>query len=384
MALVNSPESRFMLADLTGVINQLPNQYGYLNSLNLFSAQPTTQHSFIMDVEKSDIRLLDAQDSRLSRKATSQGGNAIKQIAFPLIPYKVIESLTPEEIQGVRQAGTANTPETEARVRARKLAKIRTQFDITNEFLKAGAIKGVVRDTDGVVRLDMYAQMGLTSNATGFWNGKKEIVIPVADTSKTHEIDDAIEDLKAWMEDNAGAGTIINGEDITVLVDTTFFRALTNHPYLREAFLQQQTALSYQQMTGSLRTGGADGVQAKMSQFTYRGVTFVEYRGKFKDTAGTDHALVGTTHKDGKTAITTGVGHAFPNVSTLAGSELFQIAYAPVMKMGYANTLGQPLYVFEYEKDRDEGIDFEAHSILMPFCTRPQLLVDILTEARPA
>lgn len=365
MALTNSPDSRFMLADLTGVVNQLPNQYGYLNGLNLFSAQPTTQHSFILDIEKSDISLLDAQGSRLSRKAESNDDINVDQIAFPLIPFKVIESMTPEELQGVRQAGTVNTPETEARVRARKLQKIRNQFEITNEFLKAGAIKGIVKDATGSTRLDLFKQFGVT---------KKTIVIPVADTSKTVEIDNAIEDLKAYMEDNAGAGTIINGEDITVLVDTAFFRALTNHPYLRDAFLQQQTAMSYQQMTGSLRTAGSDGVQQKMSEFVYRGITFVEYRGKFKDKRGTVHKLVEIA------GVTTGAGHAFPNVSSLAGSELFQIAYAPVMKMGYANTLGQPLYVFEYEKDRDEGIDFEAHSILMPFCTRPQLLVDVTAE----
>lgn len=373
--LVTTPESRYMLADLTGVVNQLPNQYGYLNSLNLFTATPTTQHSFILEVEKSDIRLLDAQDSRLSRKADALGSNAARQIAFPLIPYKVVEALTPEEIQGVRQVGTANTPETEQRIRARKLAKIRTSFDITNEFLKAGAIKGRIFDADGTLRLDLFAQFGVT---------KKTIVIPVADTSATSAIDAAIEELKAYMEDNAGAGTIINGEDITVLVDSAFFAALTSHPYMRDAYLQQQTVLSYQQITGSLRTGRSDGVQARMSEFHYRGVTFVEYRGQFMDNRGKVHKLVESYNTAGDTAITTGVGHAFPNVTSLAGSDLFQIAYAPPFKMGYANTLGQPLYVFEYEKPRDEGIDFEAHSILMPFCTRPQLLVDILAEPRPA
>ncbi len=363
MALVSAIDGRWMLADHTGVINQLPNQYGYLNSLNLFTAKPTTQHSIIMDVEQTKISLLDSQDSRLSGEAEAPGRDDVHQIAFPLIPFKVIESITPEEIQGVRQVGTADVAETEARVRARKLKKLRAQFDITKEFMFAGAIRGVVKDARGVVRLDMFQQFGVE---------KKTITIPVNDATATFALDNAIEDLKAYMEDNAGAGTIINGEDITVLVNSAFFRALTNHPYLREAFLMQQTALSYQQMTGSLRTGGADGVQAAMSKFVYRGVTFVEYRGKFVDKRGTEHTLVDLGGKAG--------GHAFPNYQSLGGNELFQIAYAPPFKMDYVNTLGQPLYVFEYEKPRDEGIDFEAHSIMMPYCTRPQLLVDIVAE----
>lgn len=365
MALVSAIDSRWMLADHTGVINQLPNQYGYLNSLNLFQALPTSQHSIIMDVEQSEISLLDSQDSRLSGEAEAPGRDNVHQVAFPLIPFKVIESITPEEIQGVRQVGTADQAETEARVRARKLQKLRAQFDITNEFMKAGAIRGIIKDARGVLRLDMFAQFGVE---------KKTIVIPVADATATTAIDNAIEDLKAYMEDNAGAGTIINGEDITVLVNSAFFRLLSNHAYLRDAYLQQQTALSYAQMTGSLRTGRADGTQASMSEFVYRGVRFVEYRGKFKDKRGNDHTLVD---------VGAGVagGHAFPNYSSLGGNALFQIAYAPPFKMGYVNTLGQPLYVFEYEKDRDEGVDFEAHSIMMPFCTRPQLLVDIVAVA---
>lgn len=364
MALVSAIDSRWMLADHTGVINQLPNQYGYLNSLNLFVPKPTSQHSIIMDVEQSQISLLDSQDSRISGEAEAPGRDNVHQIAFPLIPFKVIESITPEEIQGVRQVGTADQAETEARVRARKLQKIRTQFDITNEFMKAGAIRGIVRDARGVVRLNMFEQFQVT---------KKTITIPVTDLTATTNLDDAIEDLKAYMEDNAGAGTIVNGEDIVVLVNSAFFRALSNHPYLRDAYLQQQTALSYAQMTGSLRTGGADGVQAAMSKFTYRGVTFIEYRGKFQDKRGVTHNLVDVG--DGKAG-----GHAFPNFRSLGGNDLFQIAYAPPFKMQYVNTLGQPLYVFEYEKDRDEGVDFEAHSIMMPYCTRPQLLVDIVAE----
>lgn len=364
MSLVSAIDTRWMLADHTGVINQLPNQYGYLNGLNLFTAKPTSQHSIIMDVEQSDISLLDSQDSRLSGEAEAPGRDNVHQIAFPLIPFKVIESITPEEIQGVRQVGTADQAETEARVRARKLQKLRAQFDITNEFMKAGAIRGIVKDARGVVRLDMFAQFGVT---------KKTITIPVADLTATTAIDFAIEELKAYMEDNAGAGTVINGEDITVLVNSAFFRAVSTHPYLRDAFLMQQTAVSYQQMTGSLRTGGADGTQAAMSQFVYRGVRFVEYRGKFKDKRNVEHNLVDVGA--GKAG-----GHAFPNFKSLGGTDLFQIAYAPPFKMGYVNTLGQPLYVFEYEKPRDEGIDFEAHSIMMPYCTRPQLLVDIVAE----
>lgn len=368
MALINSADSRFMLADLTGEIQKLPNLYGFINSLNLFTANPTTQHSVILDVTSEDISLIDSNE-KAGRKADTQIGQSVSQIAFPLINLKVVESLTPEEIQGIRQPGTANTPETEARVRARKLAKIRSRFDITNEFLKMGALKGKVFDAQGNLRLDMYAQTHTQ---------KKEIKFGLADASGA-QFEAAVEELFRHMEDNAQMGTVVDGQDIVVLVNDVFFAKLVTHPYLRDAYLAQQTPLAYQQITASLRTGGTDGVQRNMNVFMYRGIKFVQYNGQFQDNRGTKHVLIGVEGK----AANVGQGHAFPNVTMLPGNELFQIAYAPVLKMGYANTLGQPLYVFEYEKDRDEGIDFEAHSILMPYCTRPQLLVDITDEARP-
>lgn len=362
MTLTNSVDSRFMLADLTGEVQQLPNLYGLVNSLNLFTAEPTTQTSILLDITKSDISLLDAHD-RTAGDAEASAGEVVSQIAFPLIPLKVVESITPEEIQGVRQAGTANTPETEARVRAKKLAKMKAQFDITAEFLKVQALKGIVKDANGKLFVDLFKQFGVT---------KKTVEFDLDNASA--DIDASIEELVRHMEDNAAAGTIVDGQDIIILVDDVFFRKLTNHAKLRDAYLAQQTPLAYQQMTGSLRTGQNDGVQRNMNAFQYRGVKFVQYNGKFKDKRGVDHKLVGV---EGNTK---GSGHAFPNVTMLPSNDLFKIAYAPCAKMGYANTLGQPLYVFEYERPRDEGIDFEGHSILMPYCTRPQLLVDVVCK----
>ncbi|XAO54230.1 major capsid protein [Yersinia phage vB_YenM_P778] len=372
MSLTNSAESRFLLSDLTGVVNTLPNQYGFINSLNLFSVRPQTQTTFLLDLTKTDISLLDPV-SRAGHKAESQASEVVSQIAFPLITFKDVESIVPEELQGVRQAGTVATPETEARLRAVKLAKVRSRFDITKEFLKMQALKGKVKDANGKLWLDMYAQFGV-AKAAPF-----EFMLD----DPSFDIDGKIEELKRHMEDNAGFGTLINGEDIIVLVDAKFFNAFTNHAKIRDAYLAQQNPLAWQQMTASLRTGGSDGVQQNMNMFRYRGLTLIQYNGKFKNNAGVDQILVKVDQavSGGNTLV--GSGHAFPNQTMVPDNDLFQMAYAPCAKMGYANTAGQELYVFEYERDRDEGIDFEAHSILMPFCTRPQLLVDLAYVTKP-
>ena len=367
--LTNSEKSRFFLADLTGEVQSIPNTYGYISNLGLFRSAPITQTTFLMDLTDWDVSLLDAVD-RDSRKAETSAPERVRQISFPMMYFKEVESITPDEIQGVRQPGTANELTTEAVVRAKKLMKIRTKFDITREFLFMQALKGKVVDARGTLYADLYKQFDVEKKTIYF-----DLDNPNAD------IDASIEELRMHMEDEAKTGTVINGEEIHVVVDRVFFSKLTKHPKIRDAYLAQQTPLAWQQITGSLRTGGTDGVQAHMNTFYYGGVKFVQYNGKFKDKRGKVHTLVsidGVT-QDG----TVGVGHAFPNVSMLGeANNIFEVAYGPCPKMGYANTLGQELYVFEYEKDRDEGIDFEAHSYMLPYCTRPQLLVDVRSDAQ--
>lgn len=368
MPYTNFPNSSRFLADLTGEIQSVPNTYGYISGLNLFRANPITQTTFLMDLTDWDVSLLDAVD-RTGRKAETSAPETLKQIAFPMMYFKEVESITPDEIQGVRAAGTANELTTEAVVRARKLMKIRTKFDITREFLFMQALKGKVVDAKGVLYADLYKQFGVEKKTVYF-----DLDNPNAD------VDAAIEDIRMQMEDEAKTGSVINGEEIHVIVDRTFFSKLTKHPKIRDAYLAQQTPLAWQQITGSLRTGGSDGTQAHMNTFYYGGVKFVQYNGKFKDKRGKTHTLISI---DGVGA-DVGVGHAFPNVSMLGeANNIFEVAYGPCPKMGYANTLGQELYLFEYEKERDEGIDFEAHSYMLPYCTRPQLLVDVRADKAP-
>ena len=366
MALTLSHGSRFLLADLTGDMVNIPNTYGYINQLGLFRAVPTSQTTTLLDITDYGISLLDPVN-RDSKKAESTQDETVRQVAFPLIYFKHIESITPEQIQGIRQAGTASELETEARVRARRLMKIRATHDITKEFMLMQALKGKVVDTRGTLWADLYQQFGVSKKTVYF-----DLDNPDAD------IDNSIDELVEHMEDTAMNGGLTNGEQTIVLVDRAFFRKLINHPKVREAYMAQQQVSSYKLLTGSLKTGRADGVSASTNEFPYRDVVFRQYNGKFTDKRNTVHKLIGIEGIEESV----GVGHAFPNTAMLGeANDLYQISYGPANKMGYVNTLGQDLYVFEYARDRDEGTDFEAHSYMMPICTRPQLLVDVRADA---
>ncbi|AZV01486.1 major capsid protein [Shigella phage vB_SflM_004] len=105
---------------------------------------------------------------RTSRKAETSAPERVRQISFPMMYFKEVESITPDEIQGVRQPGTANELTTEAVVRAKKLMTIRTNSDITREFLFMQALKGKVIDANGVLYADLYKQFDVTKKTIYF------------------------------------------------------------------------------------------------------------------------------------------------------------------------------------------------------------------------
>ncbi len=101
--------------------------------------------------------------------------------------------------------------------------KIRTKFDITREFLFMQALKGKVVDARGTLYADLYKQFDVE---------KKTVTRP---DNPNADIDASIEELRMHMEDEAKTGTVINGEEIHVVVDRVFFSKLVKHPKIRDA-----------------------------------------------------------------------------------------------------------------------------------------------------
>lgn len=343
-------EKNTVMTDLTGVIRLIPNQYGLVNSLGIFSQRGTPLTSITIDRVDDDMTLLDSV-TRGARGVEYNNGEVVQQYAFPIPYFTDFERITPDELQGVREAGTMDLKRFDT-VRARKLQKLRMRHDMTMEFMKMQALKGKVVDANGRVFADLFTTYGYTKKTFNFELG-----------NDATNVSEKCREVVRYIEDNAMMGGAVNGENIYILVDSIFFDKLVKHPSIKEAYLFYQS--TQEPLRDSLRA--TDGYQ----KFTHAGLTFVEYRGQFKDKRGQVHKLVSIAGKN------EGVGHAFPNLGAM-NSETYPMFSAPARKMEYVNTLGQELYTFEYELARGEGYEYEYHSSNLPLCLRPQMLIDVL------
>ncbi|EFM6520591.1 major capsid protein [Escherichia coli] len=335
----------FEVVDLTGVINKFAPQYGLLNKLGIFRDIPIATTTAQIDVSSQGLTLANSV-ARGSRNATTIAAAVIKSTYVPTPYFKIVDSITPEQIQNARQPGY-DIAETVTRLTAERVTALRRKIDSTHEFMKLQALKGKTVTPEGKTLLDAYSAFDATQNDITF------------DFSGTG-IDVQIQILKDQLIEDSGLAGVVDTDAVIVLCSNSFFNALTTNSYLRDAYLSQQNPLAHSLMTGSLATGISDGVRANSDQFVYRGMTFIRYPAKFTDATGAIRKGI-----EDDTAL------AFIDLRGVSEQSIFQNLCAPADKINFANTIGQPSYLFQFEDLRGDAVDFELHSAVTPFCSRP-------------
>lgn len=347
MAITRSTSNGYKLVDWTDEINNIDNQFGLINGMNLFQTQGTSQTAIIFDKNVAETTLL-PQVSRREGNTTKGIDRKSSIFSLPLAYFKHSDSIVPEDLQGWRQPGTPEAAEQFARVRAQKLADMRAQVDQSIEYMKLQAVKGVMKTPDGAVIADMFTEFSVAQQTIDFVLG-----------TSTTDIDKKISQLKRYLQTNLKTGAAIQGKPV-VIVDGSFFDKLISHPNIRQAYLYYQNsgAQRLRDETNSMMTWGS------VDQFEHRGVIFMTYDATFKLPNGTTEA-----------AVAVDTGHVIPNVNGL-----FRGYYGPSNKLSGVNQVGREMFAYEYPDDRDEQHEMQVETSPLFFVTQPQVLVKLITS----
>lgn len=346
MSIIRSYFDSFKNQEMTDAINELENQYGYINARGDFVTRSTSQTAIIFDVNKHDITLL-PQVNRGDRSATQGKEREVSTFALQLAYFKHADRLTSEDIQDWRQPGSEEQ-ETIARATAEKLQDMRMAADQTNEYMKLQAMKGVFKTPDGKVVADMFNQFGVTQEVIDFQLG-----------TNTTNVTNKIQELKRYIAKNVKMGGAISG--VEVLVDPTFYDKLISHPDIKEAYKYYVNS-GAQVLRDDLSQYMNWGV---MDYFEHRGVRFVSYDATFNLPNGTSEVGIAANE-----------GHA----RALGVRDLFRGYAGPSAKLSEANKPGREMFVRNYVDPRDEYVDFELEMAPLFFCTKPASLVKLTTN----
>lgn len=334
MAITRSFTNGFEVTDWTEELLIVPNQWGLINQLGLFSEESVAEHTVTFEKVTQDAGLV--VDRVRGDRSTVQKEHFKREVHAVAVPHFPLDDyISPSDVQGKRAYGSANAEDTTAAVRARKMETIRQAHSWTLELARAKALMdGSVYAPNGTVSMNWYTEFGLTQQAQDFTFGTG-----TADMIANGEA------VLSYIQDNLGNGQQMTG--VIALCSPEFFGKLIQHPSIKTAYQYYQST----QEPLRNRLGGNNTVYRK---FEHGGILYIEYRAQYA----------------GQRLITAGEARFLP-----LGTDSFKTFYSPANKFDFVNTLGEQAYFFEYASPKGDKIEIETESNFVNVVRRPQAVV---------
>ena len=316
----------FGLVAMTEAVNKAPYVPGRLGKMGLFKPKGVSTITIAIEEKQGVLALLPA----ITRggPATSAVAGTRKMVPFNIPCFAYEDALLAASIQGVRKFGSENESEAVSEVVADKLEDMKNTHEATKEWLRMGAVHGIVKDGAGDTIYNLFTQFGITAPAD---------VDFVLGTTTTNILGKCLA-VKRTMEDALGNTTF---DHVHALCGQTWFDAFTNHTLVRYAY---QLYKESEVLRADMRKG-----------FEFGGIIFEEYRGQ-----------VGHTK-----FVADGDARFFP----VGGPGIFVEYYAPADFLETANQIGLPLYAKQEPTKYDRGIGIHVQSNTLSLCTRPGCLI---------
>jgi len=322
----------FSVVELTQAINLVPNNYGRVTQLGLFNARPISTTTVAVEYKQGVLNLLQTGQRGAPAPVNQGGKRHLKTFTVPHIPLE--DRVTADEIQNLRPFGAASVLETVQSKVNEKLIDMANKHYITWEWLRVGALNGMVLDADGSTILDLFTEFDVSEKVVDF-----DFV-----NAESGEVVASCKEVLRHIEDN------LQGEVMTyvhALCSPEFFDGLVGHDDCQEAYRTQEGNIA---MRDDLRRG-----------FRFQGIVFEEYRGQATDPGGTTRKFIAEN------------GARFFPMGT---QETFREFHAPADFIETVNTPGQPLYAKQARDERyNRWVELHTQSNHLPICHRPAVLV---------
>jgi hypothetical protein len=326
--------------DLTLAVAQMQNEYGQITDLGIFAdAIPLATRVARIRYANGKFHILAATSTEGTPSTMADDDAHDIFVAIPHFPVR--DKITINDIQD-RVARGGKGLETLEAVLARKLQKIDKAQRVTWEYLRVGALFGLIRDGSGRVLYDLFDV---------FEVDQKTIHFDLANPNSP--IQDLCWQVSRHMEDNAH-GEVFSS--VRVKVSKEFMTLLSQHPKVRETFLGWSAA--------EQRTGGD-----LRRSFPFGGLTFEEYNGSAPLMDGTSARFIPANE-----------GVAIP----IGTTETFAEFDAPPVNIAQANLPPETKIFFSQKMlDHGRGVEIEGQSNTLPVVTRPDLVVRVAAGVAP-
>lgn len=342
--------------EVVNLINRVPVQYGQIMNMNLFRFKGSFTETVSIDRSDYTPGLIPASPWCCDTKVTQGSGT---REMFPItIPHTHLEdALWACDISGVRAERTGLQVDYTSVMeeRAKVLARMRYNFDVTLEYRMLSALKGQVMDADGTnVLLDVYKLFGTTQQTA---------VIPLNESGT-----DVLGAFRQAVRTATRGARSFMPTGWTIIAGKNFFDKLVGHDSLRDMYKRccDVQAATINDMAGF--------------RFNFMpGIEVMEYWGTTARNPVTGNEVV---YMGDDEAI------MIPRVPN--GFEMYELLAAPPKTLNYVNTRANNI-MYAWEKlmcerseDDAEGIKFMGEMNVLPIVKHPDAIIRLTTGCGPA
>lgn len=325
----------FSTLSLSATFNKLPYQPMRLGQLGLFEEKGERTTS--IEIESQDGRLTLIQSSQRGGPSPDPlGGKKRKLRNFRMFHFGRDSKVYADEVQNIRQFGSMTELQQVQQLVSERLAELRPMHEVTLEYHRVNAIRGILLDADGSTLMNLFTEFDVVQQTHNFQF-----------TSGTLDVRNECVAAMRKSEDELG-GQVVSG--YRAFCSAEFFDALVGHANVKESFKYQEG----QVLRDDLRRG-----------FRFGGIDWEEYRGSVAkpDSVGGGNAAF----------IEANVAYLVPQAS------IFITRFAPADYEETVNTPGLPLYAKVAPDpsglNKYRTIDTQSNPICL--CLRPRSVIKL-------
>lgn len=326
-------DDAFGVSTLSQTITDIPDVPTMLGDLGIFREYGISTTVLMIERQGSSIKLLPTAPRGGVREPVALGPRKLLPLMAVHIP--ATWSVLADEVQGIRAFGSETEVDQISKLVTRKLGVVRASMDLTHEYQRVGALKGIVLDADGSELLDIYDAFGMTQT-TLYWN--------MVNAASGDPMASSIA-LKAAMKTKLGGRSF---SKIRVICSLSFFMKFVGSDKMKKAWELWQNGQF-------LRT------DPTTSDFEFADIRYTIYSG-------------GTSAGD---FIEADAAYAYPE--GVVG--MFQSAFAPADYVETVNTEGLPFYAKQEPMQFGKGIVGEAQSNPLHFNSLPECVFKLSAAA---
>ncbi|KGF71159.1 hypothetical protein LL06_00760 [Hoeflea sp. BAL378] len=337
-------------ADVTQEVNRLPNEFGLINSLGLFPIETLGSRYVRVDYSNGQIHVLSAEQpgSPGSVGGEVAEGGVILQI--PHFPH--LEKISVGDVDGLLQVFNGQVDQRSVdRETARKLDIIRRNHSITLEYIRLGALNGLIKDGKGTTLYNLYTVFGITKPEVDF-------VLGTAETDVRAKCEAVVDHIMTKLQGETTSG-------VEAVVDSLFFNKLITHAKVEKFWLNAQNSSEHRMLNRESRAGNWG------RTFEFGDIIFREYKGGLP-VRSTSGAI--TTAKN----VADNSGTAYPT-GTQSMMRTFE---APVYHIDLTNQApdADTIYISVEPLKHGQGVEMLSQTNRLAVNKQPECAVQILTS----